>query len=51
MGAEAEPSFAAALRRGFRARVEAPEGVVLVAGSNYAIAPARAVLSDGGRPA
>ena len=51
MGAEAEPSFAVALRRASALALEAPEGVVLVAGSNYAIAPARAVLSDGGRPA
>jgi len=40
--AEAEPSFAAALRRASALAAEPPEGAVLVAGSHYAIAPARA---------
>jgi dihydrofolate synthase/folylpolyglutamate synthase len=42
--AEAEPDFAAALRLAAALAAEPPEGVLLVAGSNYAIAPARAVL-------
>ncbi len=42
--AEAEPSFAAALGRAAALASEAPEGVLLVAGSHYAIAPARALL-------
>ncbi|HEY0317395.1 MAG TPA: cyanophycin synthetase [Solirubrobacterales bacterium] len=43
--AEAEPNLEAALQRGSRLAAEPPEGVLLVAGSHYAIAPARAVLS------
>jgi len=43
--AEAESDFDAALRRGFALAAEPPEGVLLVAGSNYGIAPARAALS------
>lgn len=39
--AEAEPSFEAALRRAATLAAEPPEGAVLVAGSHYAIAPAR----------
>ncbi len=42
--AEAEPSFEAALRRAAKLATEPPEGAVLVAGSNYAIAPARSLL-------
>ncbi len=42
--AEAEPSFEAALRRASALAAEQPEGAVLVAGSHYAIAPARAAL-------
>ncbi len=39
--AEAEPSFEAALRRAVELSTEPPEGAVIVAGSHYAIAPAR----------
>ena len=42
--AEAEPDFAAALRRGSLLASELPRGALLVAGSHYGIAPARAVL-------
>ncbi|MGN6257003.1 MAG: bifunctional folylpolyglutamate synthase/dihydrofolate synthase [Solirubrobacterales bacterium] len=44
LAAEAEPSFETALRHAVTLASEPPEGVVLVAGSHYAIAPARAVL-------
>jgi dihydrofolate synthase/folylpolyglutamate synthase len=44
VGAEAEVDFAVALRRASALAAEAPEGVLLVAGSNYGIAPARAAL-------
>jgi len=44
LAAEAEPSFEAALRRAVSLASEEPEGAVLVAGSHYAIAPARAGL-------
>jgi dihydrofolate synthase/folylpolyglutamate synthase len=44
LGAEAEADFAVALRRASALASEPPEGVLLVAGSNYAIAPARAAL-------
>ncbi len=44
VGAEAEASFEVALRRASALAAEAPEGVLLVAGSNYGIAPARAAL-------
>ena len=44
LAAEAEPSFAKALRRASALALGAPEGVVLVTGSHYGIAPARAVL-------
>jgi dihydrofolate synthase/folylpolyglutamate synthase len=44
LAAEAEPSFAMALGRATALASEAPEGAVLVAGSHYAIAPARAAL-------
>jgi dihydrofolate synthase/folylpolyglutamate synthase len=43
--AEAEPGLAVALDRARALALEPPEGLVLVAGSHYAIAPARAVLS------
>lgn len=43
--AEAEPSFEAALRRATELAAEPPEGAVLIAGSHYAIAPARAALA------
>jgi dihydrofolate synthase/folylpolyglutamate synthase len=42
--AEAAPDFEAALRRATELASEPPAGAVLVAGSNYAIAPARAAL-------
>jgi dihydrofolate synthase / folylpolyglutamate synthase len=42
--AEAEPSFEAALRRASGLAAEPPEGALLIAGSHYAIAPARALL-------
>jgi dihydrofolate synthase / folylpolyglutamate synthase len=42
--AEAEADFAVALRRASALALEPPEGALLVAGSNYAIAPARAAL-------
>ena len=42
--AEGAESFEAALRRATALAQEDPEGAVLVAGSNYAIAPARAAL-------
>lgn len=44
LAAEAEPDFATALRRAAELASEPPEGTVLVAGSHYAIAPARAAL-------
>jgi dihydrofolate synthase/folylpolyglutamate synthase len=43
--AEAEPSFETALRRSISLAAEEPEALVLIAGSHYAIAPARAILS------
>jgi dihydrofolate synthase/folylpolyglutamate synthase len=46
LAAEAEPDFAVALRRATAVVSEPPEGVLLVAGSNYAIAPARAALAS-----
>jgi dihydrofolate synthase/folylpolyglutamate synthase len=45
LAAEAEPDFAAALRRASALAAEPPQGAVLVAGSHYGIAPARAALS------
>jgi dihydrofolate synthase/folylpolyglutamate synthase len=42
--AEAEPSFAVALRRASELASEPPGGAVLVTGSHYAIAPAREAL-------
>jgi dihydrofolate synthase/folylpolyglutamate synthase len=44
VAAEAGPDFAVALRRASALAAEPPEGVLLVAGSNYALAPARAAL-------
>jgi dihydrofolate synthase / folylpolyglutamate synthase len=44
--AEAEPDFEAALRRGAELAAAPPEGVLLVAGSHYGIAPAKALLCD-----
>jgi dihydrofolate synthase / folylpolyglutamate synthase len=41
--AEAEPGFEAALQRAIELAAAEPEGLVLVAGSHYAIAPARSV--------
>ena len=43
--AEAEPDLETALRRAISLAAEEPEALVLIAGSHYAIAPARAVLS------
>ncbi|HET7418072.1 MAG TPA: cyanophycin synthetase [Solirubrobacterales bacterium] len=45
--AEAEPDFGAALRRARILASAPPEGLVLVTGSHYAIAPARAAAADG----
>ncbi|HXQ88017.1 MAG TPA: cyanophycin synthetase, partial [Solirubrobacterales bacterium] len=45
VAAEAEPDFAAALRRAREAAAAEPEGLLLVAGSHYAIGPARVLLS------
>jgi len=42
VSAEAVPDFEAALRRGAELAAEPPSGALLVAGSHYAIAPARA---------
>jgi dihydrofolate synthase/folylpolyglutamate synthase len=44
IAAVAEADFAVALRRASTLAAAPPEGVLLVAGSNYAIAPARAAL-------
>jgi dihydrofolate synthase/folylpolyglutamate synthase len=43
--AEAEPDFVIALERGRSLAAEPPEGVLLVAGSHYAIAPARGLIA------
>jgi dihydrofolate synthase/folylpolyglutamate synthase len=43
LGAEAQPDFDPAMRRAIALAAEEPEGMVLVAGSHYAIAPARSV--------
>ena len=43
--AEAELSFEAALQRGRSLASASPEGVLLVTGSHYALAPARALLA------
>ncbi|HEV7481754.1 MAG TPA: cyanophycin synthetase [Solirubrobacterales bacterium] len=47
IAAEAEPGFEVALARAAARASEPPAGVVLVAGSHYAIAPARAALVRG----
>lgn len=44
--AEAEPDFEAALQRARADAAEPPEGVLLIAGSHYAIAPSRAVIAS-----
>ena len=44
--AEVEPRFEEALRRARELAAEAPGGILLVTGSNYALAPARAALGD-----
>jgi len=46
LAAEAEPSFEAALGRATALAAEPPEGAVIVAGSHYAIAPARTAVRD-----
>jgi dihydrofolate synthase/folylpolyglutamate synthase len=46
--AEAEPDLGTALRRASRLAAEPPEGLLVVAGSHYGIAPARAVLGAAG---
>ena len=43
--AEAEADFGAALARGRALAAEPPEGLLLLAGSHYAIAPARALIT------
>ncbi len=43
--AEAEADFGSALARGRALAAEGPEGLLLVAGSHYAIAPARALIA------
>jgi dihydrofolate synthase/folylpolyglutamate synthase len=47
LAAEAEPDFEAALRRAVSLAGEEPEGLVLVAGSHYALAPARSLIAEG----
>jgi dihydrofolate synthase/folylpolyglutamate synthase len=42
--AEAQPDFVAALRRSLSLASDPPQGLVLIAGSHYAIAPARSLL-------
>ena len=49
--AEAEPSFEEAFARAVELASEPPGGIVLVAGSHYAIAPARAASVAAGRTA
>ena len=44
LSAEAEPGFEAALRRGRELAAADPEGLLLIAGSHYAIGPARGLL-------
>lgn len=46
LAAEAEPDFAQALHRARALASEPPEGAVLVAGSHYAIAPARGLSAS-----
>jgi dihydrofolate synthase / folylpolyglutamate synthase len=43
--AQAEPDFVTALERGRALAAEPPEGVLLIAGSQYAIAPARGLIA------
>jgi dihydrofolate synthase/folylpolyglutamate synthase len=45
LSAEVAPDFAAALARGRALAVKPPEGILLVVGSHYAIAPARALIA------
>jgi len=45
LSAEVEPDFAAALVRARALAAEPPEGALLIAGSHYAIAPARALIA------
>ena len=49
--AEAQPDFRAALARAITLAAEPPEGAVLVTGSHYGIAPARAALATAAAPA
>jgi dihydrofolate synthase / folylpolyglutamate synthase len=44
LAAEAEPDFEVALRHARALTAEPPEGALLITGSHYAIAPARAVI-------
>jgi dihydrofolate synthase/folylpolyglutamate synthase len=44
LGAEQVPDFGAAVRRALELAAERPGGILLVTGSHYALAPARAVL-------
>jgi dihydrofolate synthase/folylpolyglutamate synthase len=44
--AEAEPRFEKAVRRGRELAVDSPGGTLLVAGSHYALAPARAIIES-----
>ncbi len=44
--AEAEPGFEAALRRGRELAAAEPEGLLVVAGSHYAVGPARGLLAN-----
>ncbi|HYQ79353.1 MAG TPA: cyanophycin synthetase [Solirubrobacterales bacterium] len=46
LSAEAEPGFEAALRRARELAAADPEGVLLVAGSHYAIGPARRLVAS-----
>lgn len=48
--AEAESDLAAAVGRAVALATEDPEGIVVIAGSHYAIAPARAALAASVRP-
>jgi len=50
LAAEADPDFAGALERARQLAFASPEGILLVTGSHYALAPARALLcEDSGR--
>jgi dihydrofolate synthase/folylpolyglutamate synthase len=51
LAAESEPDFEAALRRGNELASAPPEGALLIAGSHYGIAPARAALGATPSPA